>query len=285
MAMLQTTYLLTRMGEVLGVARSSFYYIPAAPPEDAWRAAIADLAGQFPTYGSRRIAAQLRREPYQWVVNRKRARRVMGEMGLLRPQKRAPQRTTQSQQGFARSPNLVKDPKPRQPDQVWVSDITYIRWATEFVYLAIVMDVFTRSIRGWCLSRSLGVGLTMGALGKALAQGKPQIHHSDQGAQYAATEYIEALRQVGCAISMAEVGHAEQNGYAERVMRTIKEEEVNLSEYRDFEDAVQQIGRFIDEVYQSKRIHSSLAYLTPAEFEAQWRASHVKPTVPSLEVD
>ena len=157
-----------------------------------------------------------------------------------------------------------------RPEQVWVADITYIRLRYEFVYLAVIMDVFTRIIRGWHLGRNLDHTLTLTALEKALEKGRPQIHHPDQGVQYAATEYVQRLRDVGAAISMAEVGQAWQNGYAERVIRTIKEEEVDLSEYGDFADAWRQLGHFIDEVYMHKRIHSSLGYLTPSEFESQW---------------
>ena len=127
-------------------------------------------------------------------------------------------------------------------------------------------------ISGWRLGLGLGVELTLGALELALSKSTPEIHHSDQGLQYAATDYTARLQSVGAQISMAEVGQSAQNGYAERVIRTIKEEEVYLNDYRDLADAREQIGRFIDDVYLSKRIHSSLEYLTPAEFEAQWRA-------------
>ena len=159
-----------------------------------------------------------------------------------------------------------------RPEQVWVSDITYIRLRDEFVYLAVVMDVFTRSIRGWHLGRSLDQGLTLRTLEQALLDHTPEIHHSDQGVQYAATAYTTRLQEVGVQMSMAEVGAAWQNGYAERLMRTIKEEEVDLSEYSDYADALKHIGRFLDEVYMLKRIHSSLGYLTPAEFEQQWQS-------------
>jgi transposase InsO family protein len=140
-----------------------------------------------------------------------------------------------------------------------------------FVYLAVLMDVYTRVIRGWALSRDIDTDLTLAALGMALEDHVPEIHHSDQGVQYAATAYVQVLRPKGVAISMAAVGAPEENGYAERLIRTIKEEEVDLGEYRDFADARLNIGRFIDQVYNHKRIHSSLGYLTPAEFEADWR--------------
>ena len=157
------------------------------------------------------------------------------------------------------------------PDQVWVSDITYVHLNDSFVYLAIVMDVFTRAIRGWCLSLAIDQQLTQDALLMALHDHKPQIHHSDQGVQYACSAYVDLLQLLGVRISMAAVGKAEENGYAERFMRTIKEEEVDLSEYRNFADANRQIGAFIQDVYMTKRIHSSLGYLTPAEFEtAYW---------------
>ena len=136
------------------------------------------------------------------------------------------------------------------------------------------MDVFTRAIRGWAGSHGLGVELTLSALHRALVHGSPDIHHSDQGLQYAATDYVEVLQAAQAQISMAEVGQAAQNGYAERVIRTIKEEEVYLTEYRDYEEELNQIGHFIDDVYLTKRIHSALGYLTPAEYEAQWRNEH-----------
>jgi len=161
------------------------------------------------------------------------------------------------------------------PEQVWVSDITYIRLRYNSFYLAVIMDVFTRSIRGWHLGRSLDHTLTLTALQRALIKHPPPgIQHSDQGVQYAATAYTQVLLDVNVQISMADVGQAWQNGYAERLIRTIEEDEVDLSESLDYQDAYRQIGRFLDDVYIRKRIHSSLGYLTPAEFEAQWRKEH-----------
>jgi transposase InsO family protein len=191
-------------------------------------------------------------------------------------------RTTDSRHDFPRYSNLVEHLEVTRPDQIWVADITYVRLRDEFVYLAVLMDVFTRRIRGWELGRSLDQGLTLAALRRALRGGRrPEVHHSDQGVQYAATAYTDLLAGRGVSISMAAVGKPEENGFAERLMRTIKEEEVDLSEYRDFGDAHRQLGRFLDDVYNRKRIHSSLGYLTPAEFEQQWgKVKASRATVP-----
>jgi len=143
------------------------------------------------------------------------------------------------------------------------------------------MDVFTRVIRGWHLGRNLDQGLTLAALERALVVAVPEIHHSDQGVQYAATAYVSRLQGLGVTLSMAAIGEPRENGYAERLVRTIKEEEVDLSDYGDLADARRQIGRFIDAVYNDKRIHSALGYLTPLEFEELWRAQRSQPTTTS----
>lgn len=259
---------------LLELPHSTYYYTAVQVDESALENAIEEIAGQFPTYGTRRMAKQLRRAPHEMSVNRKRARRIMAQKGMLIPVKRRKRRTTNSQHPYPRYPNLVKELEITYPEQVWVSDITYIRLRQDFVYLAIIMDVFTRAIRGWCLSRSLDQALTLTALEGALATHVPDIHHSDQGVQYAADAYIELLKVQGIQISMAAVGKSAENGYAERVIRTIKEEEVHLSEYYSFADAAQQVGHFIEDVYLTKRIHSSLGYLTPAEFELAYRHAH-----------
>ena len=270
--MLSEDYSVTFACDLLGCARSSYYH-QAEPPDDTkLRAAIETVAGEWPTYGYRRITAQLRRQG--WQVNRKRVQRLMREMSPQTKTKRKKRQTTDSKHDFPRYPNLVLDLEVVRPDQVWVSDITYIHLLHGFVYLAIIMDVFTRCIRGWHLGRGLDHSLTLTALRRALAEHTPEIHHSDQGVQYAATAYTQMLRAANVQISMAEVGQAWQNGYAERVIRTIKEEEVDLSDYVSYTDALRQIGRFLDDVYMLKRLHSSLGYLTPAEFEDQWRNAH-----------
>jgi len=276
-AMLAQDYPTTLACDVLGCPRSSYYYQPRILEEKELKAAIEQVVSDWPTYGSRRIAAQLRRQGL--VVNRKRVSRLLSEMGLQVKRKYKRRNTTDSDHPFPRYPNLVQDLEIMRPEQVWVADITYVALSTEFVYLAVIMDVFTRSIRGWHLGRSLDQELTLTALRRALSDYRPEIHHSDQGVQYAATAYVEMLGDHDVLISMAEVGAAWQNGYAERLMRTIKEEAVDLSEYRDYGDAYRQIGRFLDDVYMHKRIHSSLGYLTPAEFEAEWLQSQSRPQV------
>lgn len=222
--MLKSNYPISMLCDLLAVSRSSFYYQPAEADESKLREAVNQLAAQFPTYVSRRLAAQLRRAPYKLTVNRKRVQRVMRQEQINCRVKRRAIRTTDSKHAFPRYPNLVADLKITRPDQVWVSDITYIRLREEFIYLAVIMDVFTRIMRGWRLGLGLGVELTLGALELALTKGRPEIHHSDQGLQYAATDYTARLQIVGARISMAEVGQSAQNGYAERVIRTIKEE-------------------------------------------------------------
>lgn len=267
---LAQSYPVSAVCSVWSFPRSTFYHARQRPDDSRLRHALEQAATEWPRYGSRRLTAQLRRQG--WKVNRKRIRRLMREMGLVRVKKRKKRRTTQSQHPFPRYANLVRDLAVVRPDQVWVADITYILLQDACVYLAIVMDVFTRTIRGWHLGRSLDESLTLTALHRALSQASPEIHHSDQGVQYAATQYVQVLRDLKVQISMSEIGEATQNGYAERVIRTIKEEAVELSEYRDYHDAYQQIGRFIEEVYNRKRIHSSLDYLTPFEFESMWLA-------------
>lgn len=265
---------------VLELARSSYYYRKRQQDESQLVADVKTVAGQHVTYGTRRIRSQLRRVPYNYRINRKRVQRIMRQEGLLRPVKRRKVRTTNSDHPYPRYPNLVKELEIVFPDQVWVCGITYIRLGNGFVYLAIVMDVFTRQIRGWHLSKMIDQELTLAALNMALGDHVPEIHHSDQGIQYAAHAYIDRLRAFQVQLSMAAVGEAEENGYAERLMRTIKEEEVDLSEYEDFADARNQIGRFIEDVYNHKRIHSSLGYLTPAEFEAAWLAARPESGTP-----
>lgn len=273
MSLIRQGYAARQVCALLDFPRSQLYRTAAPAPDDEaeLRAAVQRLAGEWPTYGYRRLTVMLRREG--WTINSKRVRRLMTALGIhgLLPVRR--KRTTNSNHAFPRFPNLVADLKVTHPEHVWVGDITYIHLRRDFVYLAVLMDVFTRLVRGWHLGRSLDGDLTRKALERALAQHRPEVHHSDQGVQYAATDYVERLHQVGAQVSMAAIGEPRENGFAERLMRTIKEEEVELSEYLDYADAYRQLGRFLDAVYNVKRIHSALGYLTPAEFEQQWRAA------------
>jgi putative transposase len=273
MSLVQQRYAARLICTLLDFPRSGLYRAATPRPDQAvLKSALVRLAGEWPTYGYRRLTAMLRREGH--AVNSKRVRRLMAGLGIQgqRPVRR--KRTTDSNHAFPRFPNLVATLEIVRPDQVWVADITYIRLRREFVYLAVLMDVFTRLIRGWHLARNLDASLTLTALERALRKQRPEIHHSDQGVQYAATEYVARLRQVDVEPSMAAVGEPRENGYAERLMRTIKEEAVELSDYRDYDDAYAQLGRFLDAVYNVKRIHSALGYLTPREFEEHWQQTH-----------
>ena len=252
----------------LGVARSSQYYRKRRDNDTPLKTMLVTLAGRWPTYGYRRLTIELRRAGMQ--VNGKRVRRLMRELGLVQHSATGHVRTTNSTHALPRYPNLIRDLTVSRPDQVWVADITYISLRSECVYLAIIMDVFTRAVRGWHLGRTLDAGLTIAALDMALgSHRRPDIHHSDQGVQYADARYIQMLSDVQ--ISMAAVGQPTENGYAERLIRTIKEEEVALSDYDGYHDAYRQVGRFLTDVYRNKRIHSALGYLTPAEFERAWK--------------
>jgi len=274
----QDGYSVIQACQWLALPRSSYYYSAVERKDQEIIDAIKDVVNEYALYGTRRVTHQIQRTPYQMVVNRKRVQRIMRQEGWLRPVKRRKCRTTDSQHPYPRYPNLVKDLEISYPDHVWVADITYIRLLNEFVYLAVILDVFTRNVRGWCLSRQLDQELTLTALKMALLAGTaPNIHHSDQGVQYAAIAYVDLLNSHEARISMAAVGKAEENGYAERFMRTIKEEEVDLSEYQDFSDAQKQISFFIQAVYNEKRIHSALNYLTPVEFELAWRLALTQP--------
>ena len=257
----------------LGTSRSSQYYAPKTVDESELEIGINEVCTQFPRYGYRRVTAELKQRG--WHVNRKHIARLMTKLGLQAQKPAARKcRTTDSNHPYPRYPNLVDELQVERPDQVWVADITYIRLQQDFIYLAVLMDVFTRCIRGWHLDRSLDQSLTQEALCKALETRCPEIHHSDQGVQYAANRYIELLQGHAVQISMADVGEPTQNGYAERLMRTIKEEEVDLSDYEDYHHAYQQIGQFLEDVYMRKRVHSSLKYLTPVEFEVAWLSKH-----------
>ena len=196
---------------------------------------------------------------------------MMREMKLLLQPRQGKPGTTDSGHGYRRYPNLLKGSKATSPDQIWVADISYIRLASRFAYLAVVMDLYSRMIRGWELRASLSKELVEAALKQAMQEGRaPAIHHSDQGGQYFADDYLKRLRDKGVQLSMAAAGKPQENGSAERLLRTIKEEEVHLNSYDNIANAREHLRHFIEVVYPHQRVHSALGYQTPAEYEAQW---------------
>ena len=251
--------------EILGVNRSSFYYQPSESPSEAvLLAEIEKLAGAYPRYGYRRITQLLVRQGY--TVGTRRVARLMRENHLLVSVKRAC-RTTKSLQGEKPWSNRLETLEVSRQDQVWVADITYVRLKGRFIYLCLLMDVFTRMIRAWQLSQHLNQSLTLKPLKEAFCHSVPEIHHSDQGVQYLSKTYVATLQAHGVEISVAHRGRPWENGYAERLIRTLKEEEVHLNDYQNITEARDRIGHFITQVYNQKRPHSALGYLTPMEFQ------------------
>ena len=263
-----------RLCELMGVSRSWYYERPSVEEKAKkyveLRDAIERIVLEFPGYGYRRVTAALRREG--WSVNHKRVLRIMREESLLCQLQRRFVPTTDSTHAFGGYPNLIKEIEIEELDRVWTSDITYVRLPAAFCYLAAILDAYSRKCVGWSLSRFIDTRLTLSALQMALASRRPAvgfIHHSDQGVQYASSEYVERLEEADAQISMASVGNPYENAKAESFFRTLKLEEVYLKDYRSFEEAEENIGQFIEEVYNQKRLHSSLGYLPPVEFEVQ----------------
>ena len=266
--MLAADYPIRRLCRWLDCPASSYYRHSQRTDDTPLRSLIEQVALEYPTYGYRRMTQELRRRGV--VVNHKRVQRIMQEEGLQVQVKRYV-RTTYSAQGLAPYPNLLKQLTPSRPNQIWCGDITYIRLPSQWGYLAVLMDLFTRGIRGWHLARSLTEQLVSAALEQALAHHPaPQIHHSDQGLQYLAHGYVNQLQAQHVQISLAAKGRPTENAFVERLIRTLKEEEVQLNDYQSFEEARKRIGYFLEEVYMNKRIHSALAYQTPAEFETRF---------------
>ena len=252
---------------ILGVNRGSFYYHRQEDPSEALlRSEIEKLAGEYPRYGYRRITQLLQRQGY--TVGTRRVARLMKANNLLVSIKRASQ-TTKSLQGEKPWRNRLENLDVSRQDQIWVADITYIRLKERFIYLCLLMDVFTRLIRAWHISQHLNQSLTLKPLKEALSHSVPEIHHSDQGVQYLSKVYVATLEAHGVEISVAHRGRPWENGYAERLIRTLKEEEVHLNDYQSITEARDRIGDFITNVYNLKRPHSALGYLTPMEFEQQ----------------
>ena len=262
--------------DALALSKPTYYRWRIRQEKDhdtALRPVMHEIALEFPFYGYRRVTKELHHRGER--INHKRVLRLMREEELLcRRKKRFKPITTQSNHGLAVYPNLVKDVAVTRLNQIWVADITYIHLQREFVYLAVILDLFSRKCIGWGLSRSIDTQLALEALRRAIAARQRLgfaglIHHSDRGVQYASQAYVDQLAAKGISISMSGKGNAYENAFAESFMKTLKVEEVYINEYATFDEAYANIKQFIDRVYNEKRLHSSIGYKSPAKFEQE----------------
>lgn len=264
------------MCELLGLSRSAYYRHLKRPPfeeKPAIPAEIEKICAEFTSYGYRMVTKELQRRGH--AVNHKRVYQLMRTHGLTKKHRRRFVKTTDSDHSYPRYPNLARGVEPSGPNRLWQADITYIRLRWEFCYLACILDAFSRRVIGWALRTSLHRELALAALRMALVRRQPApgfIHHSDQGVQYASEDYVALLAEHGAQISMSRTGNPYDNALAESFMATLKKEEVYLQEYENLADAQRQIGHFIEDVYNRKRLHSSLGYVPPVEFEVEWAA-------------
>jgi len=264
-----------RMVELGRVSRCGFYRFeenaePGLDPHMDLRDDIQRIALEWPCYGRPRITAELRHQG--WTVNPKLVYRLMREDNLLCIRKRKFVVTTDSNHTRRIYPNLAEGLILTAPDQLWRADITYIRLRDEFVFLAVILDAYSRRVIGWALDRTMEDELTLAALRMALSRRAVQaglVHHSDRGSQYASNDYTDLLKTNGIDISMSRKGNPWDNAACESFMKTLKYEEVHRNEYRDLAEARACIAEFLEKVYNQKRLHSALGYLPPAQFEAQ----------------
>ena len=254
----------------MNLPRRTYYYKPKKrSSEQALLARIEQICLDFPRYGYRRVTKQLNREG--WIINHKKVARIMRENGWkCQPRKRRWITTTDSNHNLRVYPNLAQNRKVDDINQLWVADITYIHIRAGFVYLAVILDVYSRKAVGYALSRNLDTQLTLTALRMATDHRHPPpgcIHHSDRGVQYASKDYVKELEFYQFQISMSRKGNPFDNAYAESFMKTLKSEEVHLWDYRTMADAQQRISYFIEDVYNEKRLHSAIGYCPPNEIE------------------
>ena len=273
----ENNFNINKICSVIDVNRSSFYkWKNKSTLRDNnlyLKKEIQGIALEFPFYGYRRITKELERRSID--INHKKVLRIMKEDNLLcRRKKQFKPVTTQSNHGLKIYPNLIENIKVTGLNQVWVADITYIRLVNEFIYLAAILDIFSRKCIGWALSRDINTLLVLNALEMAISKRRflrfiNLIHHSDRGVQYASRDYVEMLQNNGIQISMSRSRNPYDNAFAESFNKTLKVEEVYINEYETFEEAYKNIRHFIDLVYNKKRIHSSIGYSTPEEFEKE----------------
>jgi len=261
-----------RMMQLGRVSRSGFYRFQDTEPgpdrDMDLRDAIQRIALEWPSYGRPRITQELRRRG--WRVNPKRVYRLMHEDNLLCVRRRKFVITTDSNHGRKVYPNLARNMLLTATDQLWRADITYIRLRAEFVFLAVILDAYSRRVIGWALDRQMEDSLTLTALRMALSHRSVEpglVHHSDRGSQYASTDYTDLLKARQIDISMSRKGNPWDNAACESFMKTLKYEEVLRNEYRDLAEARVSIRQFLEKIYNQKRLHSALGYLPPAEFE------------------
>ena len=265
-----------------GVSRASFYrhWEGKAPTEAemALRDAIQRVAVAHRFYGYRRVTVLVQREGF--AVGAKKVRRVMQEDNLLAVRRRKFVATTDSEHGFLVHPNLAEHLVLSDVNQLWVADITYLRLQSEFVYLAVVLDAFSRRAVGWALERNLLTSLPLAALEKAIRGRQPQpglVHHSDRGTQYASNAYVQRLESIGAVLSMSRPGRPWENGQCESFLKTLKLEEIDARPYRTMEELEEHLAEFIEQIYNKVRLHSALGYLSPEEFEASLVQPGIQP--------
>jgi putative transposase len=278
-----------RMVQLSQISRAGFYRHQAAPPRGPdpnmdLRDAIQRIALEMPSYGRPRMTAELRRR--NWKVNPKRVYRLMHEDNLLCIRRRKFVATTDSAHRLRVYPNLAQQMVLTDLDQLWRADITYIRLQEEFVFLAVIIDAYSRRVIGWALDRTMETDLPLAALTMALSRRNVSpglVHHSDRGVQYASHDYTELLKEHGIQISMSRKGNPWDNAACESFMKTLKYEEVYRSEYRDLGEARASIGQFLERIYNRQRLHSALGYVPPVEFESHLAAQKNKEAAARLD--